>query len=74
MTVNRGYEQDRDLHRRLDASVRRGRELEAENVEQARILAEYAKTHPDNSGCVAGASVLLLGIVGMATLIVEVIA
>jgi len=72
--VNRDYTADRDLHRRLDASVRRDRELEAENVEQVAVLRQYAKTHPDNSGCVAGASVLLLGIVGMATLIVEVIA
>ena len=72
--MNRDYTADRDLHRRLDASVRRQREEEEANVEQARILAEYAKTHPDNSGCVAGASVLLLGIVGMAAMTVEVIA
>jgi hypothetical protein len=67
--VNRTHEADRDLHRRLDASVRRQREEEA-NVEQARILAEYAKTHPDNSGCVAEAVELLLAAVAVGAALV----
>lgn len=67
--MNRTHEADRDLHRRLDASVRRQREEEA-NVEQARILAEYAKTHPDNSGCVAEAVELLLAAVAVGAALV----
>jgi thiamine monophosphate kinase len=67
--VNRTHEADRDLHRRLDASVRRQREEEA-NVEQARILAEYAKTHPDNSGGVAEAVELLLAAVAVGAALV----
>ena len=68
--MNRGYEADRDLFRDLDASVRRQREEEEANVEQARILAEYAKTHPDNSGCVAEAVELLLAAVAVGAALV----
>lgn len=72
--IHRDVTADREVWDKLDQAIDRNRQLLTEDEEQARILAEYAKTHPDNSGCVAGASVLLLGIVGMATLIVEVIA
>ena len=69
--ANRDYTADRDLYRRLTETTQA---TDMEDEEQAAYLRQWSAEHPDSSGCGATAALLLCAVVGMAALIVEVMA
>lgn len=67
--IHRDVTADREVWDKLDQAIDRNRQLLTEDEEQAAYLRKWSEQHPDNSGCVAGASVLLLAVVSLAAIV-----
>jgi len=72
--IHRDVTADREVWDKLDQAIDRNRQLLTEDEEQAAYLRQWSEQHPDASGCGATSAMLLAAVVGLAALIVEVIA